>query len=77
MEVIKTLFNDGNKVVKSISVKEIIIPTIAFIILSTPYFDNLLRKISERDAVVLLIKIVIFVLVLAIMQFAMLKNTNS
>jgi|694.fasta_scaffold44171_7 hypothetical protein len=71
LEIIKSLFGEGEKVAKSLKIKEILIPAITFIFLSLPFTDSLIRNnIVDNDIMILVIKTVILIIVLVIMQLS-------
>ena len=69
LEIIKTLFGEGEKLTKSIRGKEVIIATIVFILLSLPWTDSLLKqKVTDNPVFVLIVKAVIFCAILIFLQ---------
>jgi hypothetical protein len=71
LEIIKSLFGEGEKVAKSLKIKEILIPAIAFVFLSLPITDSLIRKnIVDNDIMILIIKTIILIIILVIMQLS-------
>jgi hypothetical protein len=71
LEVIKTLFGKGEAVSSAFRVKELIVPTLAFVALSLPFTDSLLKNnVTTNEFAVMAIKVLVFLLVLVILQLS-------
>jgi len=69
IEVIRTLFGKGQAISSSFNIKELIVPTLAFVVLSLPFTDKLLKNnVTSNDFAVMAIKVLVFFLVLVVLQ---------
>ncbi len=69
LEVIKTLFGDGENIAKTLNWKQILVPTIFFVVLSLPFVNSLIQNnITNNSMLILLIKTIILIAVLIIFQ---------
>ena len=72
LEIIKTLFGEGEKLTKSIRGKEVIIATILFILLSLSWTDSLIKqKVVDNPVLGLVVKAAIFCAILIFLQLAL------
>lgn len=69
LEVIKALFGKSETISSSFKIKELIVPTLAFVVLSLPFTDKLIKNnVTSNDVLVMVIKALVFIVVLVVLQ---------
>lgn len=69
LEIIKFLVDESQKLKSHINIKQVFVATCIFVILVLPKTDSFIaNKISDNTAIVIFIKVLIFVIVIVLIQ---------